>query len=170
MPPRTGALRDKNGSTLIETLLYIFLVAVILSSFLVIIRATFSTQAKFAAHAALNENARFSLRKIESQVKAAAAISSPPAGTTSTRLTITRADPAKNPATLEVINGTLMLTEGAAPQAALTSADIDVTEFIVTHADTTPASIQILFTAQTKSASVAPKTSVTIQETIVIRR
>ena len=163
-------LHARFGFTLIESIIYTLIVTMTITGFILIVQATFNIQTKFKAQTLLHEHLRFSLQKMEARVQAADTVTYPPAGTTSTRLTLAMSETSKHPTIFELQNGVLMFTEGTNPGIALTSEKMYVNAFTVTHTTTTPSSVRILLTVQTLNTQSATGTSATIQETLSIRR
>lgn len=160
---------NSRGFTLLETVIYTVLVGIVMAAVVGTTRAVFLTNQKTQAHLMVQENARSATERILFRIRNANSITAPAIGSdTSLALAMTAA--AQNPTIFSVSNGTLFITEGASPMAALTGTHIEVTNINFTRLTTVPPAIRIEFDARLRNRSGSSQATIHIDETASLSR
>ena len=162
--------KKKFGSTLIETLIYIALIALIVTSIVLLTSSMLNSKIKTQSALILEEEMRFAMEVIKSKVSVASYITSPVSAETIDNLTLVMTDPAKDPTVFSLANGYIFLTEGAGDSMALVSEKIEITNFSFTGLDSTPDSVKIDISGQLRNASGAAQSTETLTSSATIRR
>lgn len=136
-----------NGFTLIEFLIYFFILGIIL----VVTGATMfniiSSKVKLETVQETTQNARTAMELIADRVRNAQSMSDPAGGATGSTLVLTMEDAAKNPTVFDVVSGVLQITEGSSSPVAITSEQVQAT-FSVTNVSypDAPGSVRVMLT------------------------
>lgn len=162
------------GFTLIEFLLYIALVGVVFTIGLEISLNVLFARTKARSIAVVAENARLTLDAITQETRNAQRVTSPSRGVNSSSLSLNTAVAENNPTVFSLSAGTLMMSKGTAPAAALTSPLVEVSLLgfqNVSYAGA-PDAIRITFTLAFRNPANRPE--FTYQEsfftTVTVRR
>ncbi|MFH1839218.1 MAG: hypothetical protein ABH820_02945 [Patescibacteria group bacterium] len=124
-----GQERNKPGFTLVEFLIYIVIVAGVVSAATEIIIITLRQNAKLEAIAEVSQNTRIFTMRVDLAVRNANSVTSPAAGATSTRLNLQMASASINPTIFTIQNGRVFLKEGAAATTTLTADEVYVSGY-----------------------------------------
>ncbi len=152
--PFKSSNRARKGFTLIELIIYIVLVAAILSALLFIVDAALRTRSIAVAEGRLLDNERLVERTLLDRLNASSNVISPASGS-GTTLQIASPTSSENPVLFQITNGALTMKLGSSSAITLTSSNIQVTAFTVTRVNGTPSSIRISITYQTGTAANA---------------
>lgn len=112
------------GFTLIETLLYLSLTAIMVvavSSFFLIVQRD---KVKNQAISTVNNQGAFIIEKINRAIRESTGVTTPAAGTPGPILELSMSDPTKDPTTFSVGNGILNMTEGSSDAEPLTDSRV----------------------------------------------
>jgi hypothetical protein len=140
----------RRGTTIIEVIMYVALLAVITGILLDFTISIMTRSAKVRAQINVEQNIRFAMEKISSTIRNSkdATVPSDGGGSGST-LSLTMADAGLSPTVFQVTNGVLTMKQGAGQAVPLTSSAVSVSglNFInlvnsVAHARTSPGWIQ----------------------------
>ncbi|MFH1451450.1 MAG: prepilin-type N-terminal cleavage/methylation domain-containing protein [bacterium] len=120
----------KKGFTLIETLIYIAIIGMIVSSFVIFVLSISASRTKTYAVQEVQANSRFALDLLSQRIKSAQGIISPTPGNSASILILDMADA---DLTFNVTAGVLSATEGLADSIPITSSEVDVSSLIFTN-------------------------------------
>jgi Tfp pilus assembly protein PilW len=157
------------GFTIVETLIYTVLLALIMSSVVLLTTATIRTKAKEQATAMLSQNLRFALNLIAAQVSQSSDITSPASGASSSMILATTSS-STNPVTFSLSSTTLMMAQAAGTAVSVTSNEVDITSLSFTRFTGTPASVRIVMSGKVHNAQSAWQATLTVTSTATIRR
>lgn len=157
------------GFTLLETVIYTVLVGIVMAAVVGTTRAIFDTNLKTQAHLIVQESARYATERILFRIQNANSITAPAIGSGAV-LTMAMATATQNPTIFSVSNGTLFITEGTSPMAALTGTHIEITNLVFTRLTTTPPAIRIEFDARLRNRSGSSQATIHIDETASLSR
>lgn len=115
----------KNGFTLIETLIYLFILSTILGALLLSVYSIFETSDSVQSTVELVENAKFYEQKTRWALTGATQINSPASSSTAASLSLNRADTA-NPVVFDLSGGVARIKIGAANPVPLTNGFVTV--------------------------------------------
>jgi len=118
------------GFTLIETLLYLALTTGMIGVLGGVGVAVLANNAKGYVLEELGYNGHFILEKIVTAVHSADSIDGPINNATSSTLTLTMPDVAKDPTVFTVSNGVVTISEGGNPPAPLSTGGVRITDLI----------------------------------------
>lgn len=160
------------GFTLIETLLYTALVGIVLGTMVLAMTTLLTAHSKSQAALALEGNVRFALDQVVERIQNASDIVSPSGSGPATTITLNMPNPQRNPTTITITNGSILITEGGAVAVALTGSHVEVTELTFERLAGTPPSVHIHLTAQTRSAQGASRATIStrLETTATVRR
>ena len=123
--------RNLGGFTLLELLLYIGLFGVMLSISLVILYQMLRNQDQNRSMLEVEEEANFTLRKIEWALTGATNVISPLQNQTSSILSLTKYNFSQNPLVFSTSGNAFYLARGASSSVSLTSANVKFQNFFV---------------------------------------
>lgn len=160
------------GFTLIETLLYTALVGIVLGAMVLAMVTLLTAHSKSQATLTLEENVRFALEQMVGRIQNASGIVNPTGSGAATTITLNSPNPQRNPTTITLTDGSILVTESAAPAVALTGSHVEVTELTFERLAGTPPSVHIHLTAQTRSTQGASRAviSTRLETTATVRR
>lgn len=140
--------KASGGFTLVETILYIGIVAIIISSFLLISGQVISSSKQTRQKIELAENQKFLIQKINWLLRSADVVNTPAPNATSAILSINKINFADNPLVIDLHNNAVRLTTGSAATstALLTNSSVIVTD-LAFYQLTLPNQNAIRFTA-----------------------
>lgn len=124
------------GFTLLELLLYIGLLAIILSASSFYLRSVLQTRARNQSVAEVDSQGYFAMQTIMQQVRNATSVTSPAPGASAPSLTLAMSSPADSPTIFSVADGVLKMQQGEDADVDLTSAKVVVQDFVVRNAGT----------------------------------
>ena len=140
------------GFTLIEVLLYIVLVATVITAAGVLVQLLLTYREKQRAMAEVEEQGLRVMQLVTESVSDAPAITTPTAGSGSS-LVVTSVNAARNPTTFQVTGGVITMTENATT-TNLTDSWVAASAFAITRRDGGGAhgTLQVQFTLSSDSA------------------
>lgn len=162
--------KKQKGFTLIETLLYLALSVIMVALIGGIGVNVLTTLASAKAEEELQYNAQFITEKIRMLVSEAEGIDAPLSGATSTVLSLAMSNSAKNPTTIEVVDGRVFIQEGSETPQVLSGSSVVVSALTfsnVTNAGGVGA-VRIGFDMGLQNADIRPasRTSTSIYTTV----
>ncbi|OGG43915.1 hypothetical protein A3G50_02795 [Candidatus Jorgensenbacteria bacterium RIFCSPLOWO2_12_FULL_42_11] len=119
---------NNGGFTLMETIIYIGIIAVILSSFLLITEQIIFSSNRTRQQIELAENQKFLIQKINWLLRSADTVNAPAPGATSATLSINKTNFADNPLVIDLVNNAIRLTTGGAGAIPITNDLVTVTD------------------------------------------
>ncbi len=136
------------GFTLIELLLYVSIAAVVLLAIAFFTSLLLEARIHNQVIGEVEEQGRQTMLFITQIVRNATTVTLPAVGGSGTQLSVTVFNAAKNPTVVDVVGGTLRLTEGGAAAVPLINNRIMVTNFTVRNLSRigTPGTVQITLT------------------------
>ncbi|MDO8617687.1 MAG: hypothetical protein Q7N87_02240 [Candidatus Uhrbacteria bacterium] len=161
--------RRPSGFTLLETVLYAFLLALFIGNAALLARSLFMTRTKLQSNFILEENMRFAMTRITSRIRAADDIFIPSVATTSSSLVLTMSGAAENPTTITSTSGTITISQGVGAAVSLTSREIQITSLIFTRLTATPPQVRIEAVGRIRQ-NTALQPPLTMTQTITIPR
>ncbi len=121
------------GSSLIETMIYIVLLAFILTGTVVMAQRLFASSEEGMKRVVAEEEANFLLRKIEWVLGDIASVNTPSAGSNGTTLSVTRNNFSSNPVKITYTSGTVFIQFSSGQKEALNSDAVSITEVKFEH-------------------------------------
>ena len=119
---------NNGGFTLMETIIYIGIIAVILSSFLLITEQIIFSSNRTRQQIELAENQKFLIQKINWLLRSVDTVNVPAPGATSATLSINKTNFADNPLIIDLANNAIRLTTGGAGAIPITNDSVTVTD------------------------------------------
>lgn len=137
-----------SGFTLIEFLIYIAILAVVVTLIIGFFLDIILGNIKETSYQEVQQNARFILTKISQEVKKATGINSPNPGESASALSLAMASPSSDPTLIDVIEGKLRLTKGISAPQELTTDLVEISNLRFTNLSypDTPGTIRIEMT------------------------
>ncbi|MEK7624567.1 MAG: hypothetical protein AAB404_02530 [Patescibacteria group bacterium] len=123
-------LKINGGFTLIETILYIGIVAIIISSFFLISEQIIFSDNRTRQQIELAENQKFLIQKINWLLRSVDTVNSPAPDTSGATLSINKINFADNPLVIDLNNNAVRLKTGSADAALLTNNSVIVTDLL----------------------------------------
>ncbi len=124
----------RRASSIIETMLYVALLAIIMGILMTFLVNILRREAKVATIMEVNQNARFALEKMDATIRNSKDATSPTdGGGTGSTLSLTMANPAISPTVFELTGGVLTMKQGADAAVPITSASVKVTNLTFTN-------------------------------------
>jgi len=122
----------RRGSTIIETLLYVAMLATITATLMTFLVNILRREAKIVTIMEVNQNARFALEKMDATIRNAKDATMPTdGGGTGSTLSLTMPD--TTVVSFQVTNGVLTMKQGAAAAVPITSAGVKVASLTFTN-------------------------------------
>lgn len=148
----------KPSFTLIESLIYLALFALVIGGILISTYQTIEGTERTNSNIVVQEEANFLLRKIDWALTNISSISNPSAGNTSSVLSVTKTDLplSDNPLTFDTNSSSLRLTRGSFAPTPLSSVNVSITNVVFEHIASTgtkPAAIKASFKINDKPFS-----------------
>jgi prepilin-type N-terminal cleavage/methylation domain-containing protein len=162
-------MRPKRGFTLIEILIYTAIMGSIFVSSVFITRAMYDTRARIRSSVILEENMRFALARIMSEVREADGVSEP-VSSTGTTLTLIMNDPAHDPTVISLADGVITMSKGGNPAAALTSSEAEITSLVFTRSEGDFPLIRAELGGRMRNAAGPYQATLTLWNSAAIRR
>lgn len=124
----------RRGSSIIETMLYVALLAVIMGTLMVFLLNILGRESKIVTVMEVNQNARFALEKMDLTIRNSkdATVPTDGGGTAST-LSLNMADAGISPTVFAVSNGVLTMKQGTAAAVPITSSSVKVSNLTFTN-------------------------------------
>lgn len=168
---KSGFIESKKGFTLIETLLYIFLLSALISSSIFIFYQILSSEAQGRAQREVESEADFFMRKMVWALSSAQSVSQPASGATSTVLSLSKYGFAQNPIVFDASSGAGRISRGGGAAVPLTSGNVNVSQLIFTHlpaVGTAADAVRVVLSVSASSSEYAAGASTTLENTIYI--
>ncbi|MDP2631983.1 MAG: type II secretion system protein [Candidatus Uhrbacteria bacterium] len=167
-------LSNKKGFTLVETVLYIAILAVFLVSAVQFSLSIIASAQKVRTLHEVEQNARFAIERIRKEIRTADNINigSSTFGSSPGVLSLVDDDPTNDPTTFDVSAGTLRITQGAGSATALTSSTVNVSNLVFTDLSVSgrTRNIKIELTVEwANTSSTEYSTSVSRTTSVVVR-
>ena len=155
---RGSKLKTNDGFTLIETIIYIGIIAIIISSFLLISQQIIFSTSRTRHQIELTENQKFLVQKINWLLRNVASINTPLPDSSSNILSINKVNFNDNPIVLSLTNDVVYLTTGSTTTstAPLTNNSVIVTSltfYQLTFASSSQNAIRVVANMQNDVAS-----------------
>ena len=133
-----GSLRHlpkimRKGFTIIETVIYTALLALVFTTLLLAVNQLLETKNQVAARLEVEEEANFLMGKIAWALSGASAITAPAPGATSTTLTAQQFNSARDPLTIGLSDGTMRMQYGAGATTTLSAESVVVRTLVFEH-------------------------------------
>ena len=144
---------EKQGFTLIETIMYIAIIGVVMSGFIAFGLSVSASRGKTYVVQEVQSNARVALSIISRQIRQASDVSSPVESASSSELVLNM--PGADPdITFNVVDGIIYLTEGVSDPIPLVSSKVLISNFQFTNLATAgdKDSIKIEFSIEFRNA------------------
>ncbi|MFZ6036179.1 MAG: PilW family protein [Patescibacteria group bacterium] len=141
------------GFTLLELLVYIGIAGIVVAGVSSLLFMTLTARIRTESISEVEQQGVHVLRVMTQAVRSATTLQAPASGTGQV-LTIDVADAALSPTTFSVVDGTLMITQGAGSSVALTSRQVAVDTFSVTSVTTpgSPGAVRIVLQLSRRNA------------------
>lgn len=166
--PCASSPRNK-GVTLIELLISLALVGGFLGALLMISGNLLDSRARTRSQTLLVGDLRFAMERVRERTAAATDVAAPASGGAN-QLELTMTNPSEQPTVISLVNGRLQIQEGTNPAVPLTSNAVEITSFTITRLTATPPAVHVALEGRLRSASGPYQTTLTITDTLVIRR
>ncbi len=150
---------NKRGFTLVEFVIYVGIVALMITSLSSFLIMAVSARTKAEAVANVEEQGIAAMQRITQTIRNATSITAPSIGTSSaTGATVVVPTGALSPTLFNLSSGVLQMKEGAGAYVDLTSSQVVVSglTFYNVSRPSTSGSMKIQFTVSTPATSVAP--------------
>ena len=150
---------NNKGFTLVELILYIAIISIFIGGAVLFAWNVIYGQVKSSIHQEVNQNLRLASKRIIYEIRNASDINS----VTSSTLSLSSSDSARNPTVFDLFEGQLRIgygTSGACPATApcpLTSNRVSVTSLSFTDVSSNPDSKNIQFTITIESIADRPE-------------
>lgn len=141
----------RKGFTLVETLIYIALTAVLATGVVMIAALLLSAKAKWRSTLLVEQNARFTLLQMADRIESASSITSP-VGAASSTLQLHMPDANTDPTVFTIANGRITMREGASSSVPLTSNETDVRSLTFVSTSGTPTVVRLTMTVGVRQA------------------
>jgi len=134
-----ATLHNQRGSTLIEFIIYVGLIAVVLTTAVMLMAEMLRAQAKSTALAEASRHARFGMSRVLAEIREADSVNvgSSTFGANPGTLSLATTSGGTNPTVFTVASGALMVQQGAGSPIALTGGNVTVSDFTVTNLSVT---------------------------------
>lgn len=162
-------IHRRSGFTLIEVLMFTAFVSILMTGATFLMASALTVRSHVRAAHILEENLRFAMNRIRSLEESGSGVLMPSISTTGAALTLVMPTAAENPTTINLADGTLFLTQGSVPAAALTSREILISNLTFLHVSSTPPMVRTVLTAGLRNATVSFP-SMTVTSTGSLRR
>jgi prepilin-type N-terminal cleavage/methylation domain-containing protein len=141
-------MTKRQGFTLLELLLAIGLVALLLSALVALFHVVLGARAKNQAISEVEQQGAFAAALIAQTLRNAESVTSPALGASAASLTLDVTDASDDPTVIDLSDGALRVTEGAAAAVSLTSYRVIASdlEFRNLSASGTPGTVRLRFT------------------------
>ncbi|MBI4129007.1 MAG: type II secretion system protein [Parcubacteria group bacterium] len=171
--PRSRRESRGAGFTLIETIVYLGILALIMSVAFIVSARIMESERTASRHAEVQEEARFLMGKIMWIMNGAQIITAPPPGATSTALAVVKFNFPENPIMLESGSGVARIAVGTNPAVPLTSANVRVSSLVFTHIPQTgsrPPGIRVTLSLETTFPGAAVQSATTLENVLYLRK
>lgn len=166
---RTHYFITKRAFTLIEILLYLSLFMIVVGGTVAFIQKMLETNTKINLRSQANNEAEHALNLITHYIRNARSVTVPSLQNSGDTLTLVVSDTPHSPATFNLVNNTIMLSEGGNAALPLTSGHTSISNLTFTNIGTAShSSIHVSFTLQTRGETT--KQEYTYEKTYEIGR
>lgn len=141
---------SQNGFSLIETLLYVALAAIVLFVLASFIITTLEARVKTQTIATVDQEGNQAMNIILQTVRNATVINSPAAGASSTALSVNTGVVGNDPTVFALSSGAITMTEGSNPAVPLTSNLVIISNLVFRNLSkpSTPGNVDVTFTVE----------------------
>lgn len=163
----------KNGFTLVEVIIYVAIFAAMVLFIAGIVWRVGDSSAANRGRTNLASETDFAFAKLKWALTGAASIDAPAASSTASALAVTRYNFAQNPISFALASGTLFMSRAGGLLVPLTSPNVRVTIFSVTHDPSVvnvPESVKIVLSVAASSSEQGVLASTTLQSTFYLRK
>ncbi|MDI6734320.1 MAG: prepilin-type N-terminal cleavage/methylation domain-containing protein [Patescibacteria group bacterium] len=136
--------RNKNGFTLIESLIYSTLLAIFLGGALIFVNSIISVNSSMQEYNELIANQEFIERKLHWLLASATNVASPVAGTASATLSINGRTSGIYPVSFSPASSTLFLSLNSGPAKEISNSRVKIDSFLATHFSNSQTSSSLL--------------------------
>ncbi len=150
----------RRGFTLIETLIYVAILAMATLALLAMFRAGAESDVIVQAQTSLLDAERAAQELIQDRITEATGLTAPASGSGNV-LTLTSPVAGESPVTFTLTNGQITMQLGAGAAAAITPPNVRVTSFTVTRLAGTPPGVRVSFETETDAGTLLIPGSVT---------
>jgi type II secretory pathway component PulJ len=142
-------LQNQKGFTLIELLLYVSMSAVILFTIVIFISSLLEARVRNQTVATVNQEGNRVISLITQIVRNSITINSPTTGSEASVLSLNTGVVGKDPTVFNLVNGVIMMTEGANTGVAITSNLVIISNLNFRNLSRpgTPGNVDVTFTA-----------------------
>ena len=155
---------QKRGFTLIETLVYVAIVAGFITVSLSAVYQMIDFGGRMRNQREINENQRFLIQKFDWILNSADTINSPLLGGSGNALSVNRLNFAQNPLVVDVVGGAVRLSSGGGAPVALTNNYASTSNLLFEHLNFSGQSaIRITGTLSNASASTSIDTTIIVK-------
>ncbi len=169
------AVRNQKGFTIVETIIYVAIIGVFMSTVILFGISAVQTAEKAVVAQEVQQNARFAMERVVREVRGAEAlnIGLSTFANVSGVLALDVSTGGNTPTVFDLDAGRLRVTQGANPSVYLTTDDVEVTEFRVENRSVSgrTENVQIILTIQSAAGSgIVYNATTTLQSSAVIRK
>jgi Tfp pilus assembly protein PilW len=161
-------MRNQRGFALIEIVIYAGIVGAIMISMVLITKVMYETRARVRTTVLLQENLRFAMARITASLRRASAVTEP-AGSGPT-LSLTMEEATDDPTVVTLTDGVIFMSEGASSSVALTSSQVEITDFMFTRSTSTIPIVRVDITGRIRGADGPYQSEQSISNSATIRR
>lgn len=139
--------KQHTGFTLIETIIYIGILAIIISTSLLTVYSILITAGKFRLDQNLSATQKFMIQKMSWVLQSVSAVNIPDANTSAATLSVNKYNFNQNPLVVDAVNGILRLKVGANAPVNISASGTRMTNVVFEHIATST-HIEIRMTAE----------------------
>lgn len=146
----------RSGVTLVEFVIYVALTGSVLSLGVGSLINVLLLKSESVIIEEIAYNERFALAVIRSAIQRANSVNSPARGNSSASLSLSMPQAAVNPTVFSLVNGTIMMTEGAQVPVAISTPGVQISNLLfrnVAYSNSTIGSIRITMTISANNLS-----------------
>lgn len=147
------AIKIQSGFTMIETLLYIAIISVIVTSFVLYGWNIIQGGAKSSHQEEVSSTARYVSQRIKYEIRNASAINS----VSATEISLAEIDSAKNPTVISFATGQITVKQGTGATVAINPSSTNISSFVFTNyssGDSKTKNVQFAFTIESNYPSI----------------
>ncbi len=145
-----------SGLTLIETILYTFIVSAVIAAMLLIISGSLVNSSRLYDAISVTESKQFIEQKLDWVLAGVSVVNSPAANTTGTILSVNKINFSSNPVVIDASGATLRIKQGSGNYTALTPPSITISALVFGYnSTTTGASVFVTATLSGSQATTA---------------
>lgn len=149
-------MNKNSGLTLIETILYTFIVSAVIAAMLLIISGSLVNSNRLYDAISVTESKQFIEQKLDWVLAGVSAVNSPAANTSGASLSVNKINFSFNPVIVDAFGATLRIKEGSGNYTALTPPSITISSLLFQYnSTTTGASVIVTATLSGSQATTA---------------